>query len=67
MGRHKHLSLVRSGKLPGRKVGKQVFVRREEIDEFIDSHRSTGQEKEAEKPHDEIDRELDELGFSKRE
>lgn len=34
-----HLDAVRRGDLQGRKVGSQVFVRRAELDEYIEKHR----------------------------
>jgi hypothetical protein len=34
-----HLDAVRRGDLVGRKVGSQVFVRRDEIDAYIEKHR----------------------------
>jgi hypothetical protein len=36
LGHDTHLELVRAGKLTGYKRGKQIFVRREEIDAFIE-------------------------------
>lgn len=37
LGRRLHLSLVRSGKLRGTKIGKRVLVRRDVMRDFIDS------------------------------
>ena len=38
LGRRKHLDLVRSGTLPGQKVGRRVRVAREAIDRYMAEH-----------------------------
>ena len=37
LGRRKHLDLVRRGALPGHRVGRDVLVRRELVDTFIEA------------------------------
>lgn len=37
LGRDRHLRLVRSGTLPGRKDGRRVLVRRRDLDRYLDS------------------------------
>lgn len=41
LGRAKHLALVHSGKLPGVKEGRQVLVRRADIDAYLAKHKVT--------------------------
>lgn len=36
LGRLKHLELVRTGKLPGRKLGHSVLVRRDDLNAYIE-------------------------------
>lgn len=36
LGRRRHLDLVRQGKLPARKDGKKMLVRRSDIDRYLD-------------------------------
>lgn len=40
LGRRRHCAAVRRGELPGRKVNGQVLVRRRDLDEYIDRHRT---------------------------
>ncbi len=37
LGRRKHLAMVRRGALPGHRVGRDVLVRRELVDAFIET------------------------------
>jgi len=37
LGRRKHLDMVRRGTLPGHRVGRDVLVRRELVDAFIEA------------------------------
>lgn len=38
LGKQKHLSLAKSGKLPASKEGKQVLIRRSAIDAYLAKH-----------------------------
>jgi len=40
LGRRRHLALVRSGALSGRKVGKRVLVARQDMRAFLEEHPS---------------------------
>ena len=63
LGRAKHLALVRGGALQGYKVGRQVFVKRDEIHAYIQKHRLARKMAPSTPERDEIDRELQRLGF----
>lgn len=63
--RKSYLRLVREGKLPGRKVGKQVLVRRKDLEAFIDTHRPEPRGQEQATDGD-IDEQLAKLGFVDR-
>lgn len=39
LGRARHLALARAGKIPSRREGRSVFVRRADIDRYLDSKR----------------------------
>jgi len=58
LGAKLHCRLVRSGALPGSKVGRRVLVRKSDLDGYIELHRV-----EPRQARDELDRELEELGF----
>jgi len=40
LGRRKHLAMVRRGALPGNRVGRDVLIRRELVDRFIETQRA---------------------------
>jgi hypothetical protein len=61
LGKRRHLELVRGGLLKGRKDGKSVFVRRGEIDAYLEAHAVTP--KNTPEPEGDVDRELKKLGF----
>jgi hypothetical protein len=64
-----HLDAVRRGDLAGRKVGAQVFVRREELDAYIERHRivkCVPTESEAEEQEREIAAILNHRGRTRR-
>jgi excisionase family DNA binding protein len=44
LGRRKHLDMVRSGVLPGHRVGRDVLVRRELVDAFIETREAARRE-----------------------
>jgi hypothetical protein len=61
-GSRKHRRLVNTGVLPGRKAGKQVFVRRRDIDAYLANHSTVVPQNEPEE-RDEVDAELQRLGL----
>ncbi len=63
--RKKFLELVRQGELQGRKVGRQVLVRRSELDAYLEAHKIDlgAEERAASKARDEMDAQLERLGF----
>ena len=58
LGRRLHTRLWRSGRLPGRKFGRRVLVRKSDVDRYIETAGAT-----ALPSADKIDRDLAELGF----
>jgi len=63
--RKKYLELVRKGELKGKKVGRQVLVRRSELDAYLEAHAPTQKIEAAAGPDDrsQIDEQLAKLGF----
>jgi hypothetical protein len=49
-----HLELARSGKVPSRKIGAQVFIRVEDLNAYIDKHGLARGRREADEDEDEI-------------
>lgn len=61
LGRKAHCAAVRSGALPGSKVGRKVLVRRRDLDAFITAHAVSAAEPAADRP---LSAELQHLGWS---
>jgi hypothetical protein len=61
LGKRRHLELVRAGLLKGRKDGKTVYVRRGEIDAYLEAHAVAPKSQPA--CDGDVDRELKLLGF----
>lgn len=62
ISRKTYLRLVREGKLPGRKVGRRILVRRKDLEAFIEAHRRDPRQQDV-PACDEIDLQLAKLGF----
>jgi hypothetical protein len=71
LGRRGHCALVRKGVLKGHKVGKRIFIRREELGRYIESHAAATAAPppptQAEDEGDEIARKLKKIGFATKE
>jgi excisionase family DNA binding protein len=63
LSRKTYLRLVREGKLPGRKVGRRVLVRRTDLEAFIEAHQTEPRAANTTGPDDDIDAQLAKLGF----
>ena len=64
LGRRTHIEAVRSGKLPGKRIGRRYLVRREDLDLFVAANSSAVQERP--QSTDRIDSLAAELGHKRR-
>ncbi len=64
LGRRRHIEAVRTGKLPGKRVGRRYLVRREDLDLFVATNANAVQERP--QTTDRIDSLAAELGHKRR-
>ena len=62
LGRRRHIAAIRSGKLPGTRVGRQYLARAADVEAFV---RSTHSEVDDSDPVDTVDELAVELGLGK--